>query len=64
MPSEWYTVSAAVLDEMIEHIESAAVDRENVYLGSHRPLETVIGDGDMPDLYHRLVNMREATSGN
>ena len=64
MPSDWYTVSAAVLDEMIEHIETAAVERENTYLGSHRSLEALIGGGDMPDLYHRLVNMREAASGN
>lgn len=52
-----YTLSPTVLDEMIEYIEEA-VETVDGEWGSSRSFEQLKKDGCMPELYHKLITLR------
>jgi hypothetical protein len=55
--NELYTLLPTVLDEIIKYIESTeqVIDGE---WGSGRNLKELIKDNDMPELYDRLLDLR------
>ena len=55
--NELYTLLPTVLDEMIEYIEEA-VETVDGEWGSCRDIERLKKDDCMPELYHKLIALR------
>ena len=57
MSNELYTLLPTVLDEMIEYIEEV-VETVDGEWGSCRSIEQLKKDDCMPELYHKLMALR------
>ena len=57
---ELYTLPYTVLDEIIKYIEETDQQMECEW-GSWKSLQEVIDDNDMPDIYYKLIDLKNKT---
>lgn len=53
---ETVTINITTINEMINYIKNMVVMEDHEW-GQFRTIEKIIEDGDMPDLYYKLINM-------